>query len=85
MIALATLENFEEIEFAGVDMLYSNGPHEPTEAFAIPCMEYWLGIAHARGMRIREPIPNGIFMNPWKDLAETHEGLYGLDPKVGGE
>jgi len=85
LIAFAILEGFEEIEFAGTDLLYSVGPHSPSESWAIPCMEYWLGIAHAKGIRVREPIPNGIFMNPWEDLAETHEGLYGLDPKVGGE
>jgi len=50
MLALAIHEGFEEIGLYGIDLVVGDEYN-----YQRPCAEFWLGIAHAKGINIRLP------------------------------
>ena len=59
LIALAIFERFEELHIFGVEMVYGTEyVHER------PCVEFWLGVAHARGININTPEGSTLLRGP---------------------
>jgi hypothetical protein len=51
MVALAIHEGFEEIKLYGADF----GPKDTSDAYARPCIEFLLGLAVGRGIKVWAP------------------------------
>lgn len=68
MIAYAIYKKATEIELFGVPMLYVE---EYTKQ--VPCVEFWLGYAMAKGIKVTVHGPTNIFS------SEPYHGLYGYD------
>jgi len=68
MIAYAIYKRATEIELYGVPLLYLE---EYTKQQ--PCIEFWLGYAMAKGIKVVVHGPTNIFS------AEPYKGLYGYD------
>lgn len=66
-VALAIAEGFEEIGLWGVDLDLGTMRERLVEK---PCLEYWLGQAEGRGMRITLALGGTLLQRPW---------LYGYD------
>lgn len=54
--ALAIIEGFEEIILDGMQY----GQDEPSEAWAVRCVEFWLGVAVGCGIKVTVPPGQGI-------------------------
>ena len=75
MIAYAIHKGATEIEMYGVALLLGE---EYTKQ--LPCVEFWLGYAMARGIKVTVHSPTTIFS------SSPHKGLYGYDwDNVGGQ
>lgn len=68
MLALAIYEGFEEIHLYGIDMAVTS-----EYFFQRPCVEYWIGIARGKGIKVVLP-DNCPLCRSWY--------LYGYDPPV---
>ena len=68
MVAYAIHKKATEIELFGVAMLY----HEEYTK-QVPCVEFWLGYAMAKGIKVTVHGPTNIFS------TEPYRGLYGYD------
>lgn len=68
MVAYAIYKGATEIELFGVAMLY----HEEYTK-QVPCVEFWLGYAIAKGIKVTVHGPTNIFS------SEPYRGLYGYD------
>ncbi len=68
MIAYAIYKKATEIELYGVPLLYVE---EYTKQ--LPCVEFWLGYAMAKGIKVTVHSPTNIFS------PEPYKGLYGYD------
>lgn len=78
MIALAILEGFTEIALHGVDFFtfpVMNG--EPISARA--CLEYWIGVAEGRGIRVRNAGADGHVLRVVHLAAMTSDLQYGFE------
>lgn len=71
MVALAILEGATDIMVAGVDF---GAGGEPISAR--PCMEYWLGVAEGRGIKVT--VNSGDLFRIFRLLRTTEQ--YGFDP-----
>lgn len=71
MVALAMFEGFEEIAVYGIDLIVGR-----EWAYEKPCMEYWLGRAHAMGVLVRIPESSAL-------LRSTHRYGYTTEPTYG--
>lgn len=59
LIALAIFEGFEELHIFGVEMVFGTEyVHER------PCVEFWLGVAHARGIELLMPEESTLLRGP---------------------
>ena len=84
LIALAIFERFDEMILVGIEMVFGTEyVHER------PCVEFWLGVAHARGIELRMPegstllrgplygrqvsIPSSIVKNAMDEWAQRRE------------
>ena len=56
MVSLAILEEFEEIHIYGVN--FGSGG-EPLSA--LPCLQYWLGVAEGRGIKVHVEPPTDMY------------------------
>jgi len=75
MVAYAIYKKATEIELYGVAMLY----HEEYIK-QLPCVEFWLGYARGKGIKITVHGPTNIFS------CEPYQGLYGYDwDNMGGQ
>ena len=70
MLALAVLEGFKQIRVCGLDY---NAGGEPLSAR--PCVEYWLGVAEGRGIKVE--VESGDCLHIFR-LLRTDE-QYGFD------
>jgi hypothetical protein len=50
MMALAILDGYEEVHLYGIDLL-----EESEYQYQRPCLEYWLGVARGRGIKVYIP------------------------------
>lgn len=71
MIALALAEGFEEIGVYGIDLICGR-----EYAFEKPCAEFFLGIAHARGVKYHLPENSAL-------LWQSHTYGFDLEPDYG--
>lgn len=62
-IAFAILEGATEIILDGV--MFSGGSPQwgAGEGWAVPCIEYWIGFAQGRGIKVSYPVGCGLFAN----------------------
>ena len=59
LIALAIFERFEDLHLFGIEMVFGTEyVHER------PCVEFWLGVAHARGIELRMPEGTTLLRGP---------------------
>jgi hypothetical protein len=56
------------------------------EAWAVPCIEYWIGRAQQAGISVTWPEDSGLFISKWAtpECDCPTRGLYGVDPHAGG-
>lgn len=76
MLALAIAEGFEEIGIYGIDLIVGREYH-----FEKPCAEFYLGIAHARGIQYHIPENSALLWQSHTygyDMAPDY-GFFGLD------
>lgn len=59
MIALAIYQKYDELHLYGIEMVY--GTEYINER---PCVEFWLGVAHARGMKLIMPEASTLLRGP---------------------
>lgn len=76
MLALAIAEGFEEIGIYGIDLIIGREYH-----FEKACVEFFLGIAHARGIAYHLPSNSALL---WQSHTygydqEPNYGFYGLE------
>lgn len=76
MLALAIAEGFEEIGIYGIDLIVGR-----EWAWEKPCAEYYLGVAHARGIAYHLPENSALL---WQSHTYGYEhepdyGFYGLE------
>lgn len=71
MVALAIAEGFEEIGLYGIDLIVGR-----EWAFEKPCVEFFLGIAHARGIKYHLPSNSAL-------LWQSHLYGYQEEPDYG--
>lgn len=69
MVALAIEEGFQEIGLWGIDMV-ANSEY----AYQRPCVEFWLGIAHGKGITVTLPQDTAL-------CTQTHRYGYEVEPK----
>ena len=70
-VALAMHEEFSEIALYGIDLIVGT---EYSEQKA--CLEFWLGMAHARGINVRIPTASAL-------LKQSHRYGYEKEPSWG--
>lgn len=71
MIALAIAEGFEHIGIYGIDLIVGREYH-----FEKACVEFWLGIAHAKGIQYHIPENSAL-------LWQSHTYGYEMEPDYG--
>lgn len=75
MLALAIAEGFEEIGIYGIDLIVGR-----EYAFEKPCAEFYLGLAHARGIKYHLPENSALLWqsHTYGYEAEPDYGFFGL-------
>jgi hypothetical protein len=68
-LALAIQEGFKEIGLWGIDLVASG-----EYAYQRPCAEFWIGVAHAKGIVITLPKETAL-------CSQTHRYGYQVEPK----
>lgn len=76
MYALAIAEGFERIGIYGIDLVIGREYH-----FEKACVEFYMGLAHGRGIHIDKPVNSALLWQSHRygwELAPDY-GLFGLD------
>jgi len=71
MLALAILEGVDEIGIYGCDLA-----HDSEYTYQRPCVEYWLGFARGRGIKVHVPRESDLLKAGQIYAYETHGGRY---------